>query len=135
MFGSRSDRTDGAQGVNRMAEQRSPGLRPLAPQPRPARSPLRRLYVQVLIAIAVCILLGHFYPSLGVKMKPFSDGFILLIRGRFSFTGRHAMNGGCLGSCAGPALQMESFSSILSFPEFASNHGGRVKRRTVQLIF
>jgi aerobic C4-dicarboxylate transport protein len=44
------------------------------------RSPLSRLYVQVLIAIAVGILLGHFYPSLGVEMKPLSDGFITLIR-------------------------------------------------------
>jgi aerobic C4-dicarboxylate transport protein len=44
------------------------------------RSPLRKLYVQVLIAIALGILLGHFYPSLGVDLKPLSDGFIMLIR-------------------------------------------------------
>src|SRR6516162_8548587 len=44
------------------------------------RSPLRQLYVQVLIAIALGILLGHFYPSLAVEMKPLSDGFISLIR-------------------------------------------------------
>ena len=44
------------------------------------RSPLRQLYVQVLIAIALGILLGHFYPSLAVEMKPLSDGFITLIR-------------------------------------------------------
>jgi aerobic C4-dicarboxylate transport protein len=44
------------------------------------RSPLRKLYVQVLIAIAVGILLGHFYPSLAVELKPLSDGFITLIR-------------------------------------------------------
>ena len=52
--------------------------------PRPGtathRSPLRKLYVQVLIAIGVGILLGHFYPSLGVEMKPISDGVITLIR-------------------------------------------------------
>ena len=47
---------------------------------RGRRSPLRQLYVQVLIAIGVGILLGHFYPSLGAKMKPLSDGFITLIR-------------------------------------------------------
>jgi len=41
---------------------------------------MRRLYVQVLIAIVVGILLGHFAPGIAVKMKPFSDGFILLIR-------------------------------------------------------
>lgn len=44
------------------------------------RSPLRKLYVQVLIAIGIGILLGHFYPSLAVDMKPLSDGFITLIR-------------------------------------------------------
>src|SRR6201981_477583 len=44
------------------------------------RSPLKKLYVQVLIAIAAGVLLGHFYPSLGVDMKPLSDGFITLIR-------------------------------------------------------
>src|SRR6516164_5922744 len=44
------------------------------------RSPLKKLYVQVLIAIGVGILLGHFYPSLAVEMKPVSDGFISLIR-------------------------------------------------------
>src|SRR5271167_3767342 len=44
------------------------------------RSPLKKLYVQVLIAIGVGILLGHFYPSLGVEMKPIGDGFITLIR-------------------------------------------------------
>jgi aerobic C4-dicarboxylate transport protein len=51
-----------------------------APGPTPRRPLLRRLYVQVLIAIAAGILLGHFYPGLGVKMKPFSDGFITLVR-------------------------------------------------------
>jgi aerobic C4-dicarboxylate transport protein len=44
------------------------------------RSPLKQLYVQVLIAIGAGILLGHFYPSLAVDMKPLSDGFITLIR-------------------------------------------------------
>jgi aerobic C4-dicarboxylate transport protein len=46
----------------------------------PHRSPFRKLYVQVLIAIGLGILLGHFYPSLGVDMKPLSDAFIMLIR-------------------------------------------------------
>jgi Na+/H+-dicarboxylate symporter len=44
------------------------------------RSPFGKLYVQVLIAIALGILLGAFYPSLGAEMKPISDGFIMLIR-------------------------------------------------------
>jgi len=52
--------------------------RPVAAAAR--RAPLKQLYVQVLIAIVLGILLGHFYPSLGVEMKPLSDGFITLIR-------------------------------------------------------
>ena len=51
-----------------------------AGRPATQRSPLRKLYVQVLIAIAVGILLGWFDPGLGARMKPLSDGFILLIR-------------------------------------------------------
>ncbi|MBV8131100.1 MAG: C4-dicarboxylate transporter DctA [Alphaproteobacteria bacterium] len=43
-------------------------------------SPLKKLYVQVLIAIALGIMLGAFYPSVGAEMKPISDGFITLIR-------------------------------------------------------
>ncbi len=38
------------------------------------------LYVQVLIAIAVGIVLGHFWPDLGKQMRPFGDGFVALIR-------------------------------------------------------
>ncbi|HXO92104.1 MAG TPA: cation:dicarboxylase symporter family transporter, partial [Stellaceae bacterium] len=34
----------------------------------------------MLIAIAAGILLGAFYPSLAVDMKPLSDAFITLIR-------------------------------------------------------
>ncbi|WP_244847746.1 dicarboxylate/amino acid:cation symporter [Caballeronia sp. SL2Y3] len=38
------------------------------------------LYVQVLVAIAIGIALGHFYPSLATDMKPLGDGFIKLIK-------------------------------------------------------
>ena len=38
------------------------------------------LYVQVLIAIAIGIALGHFFPKTGVAMKPLGDGFIQLIK-------------------------------------------------------
>ena len=38
------------------------------------------LYVQVLVAIVLGILLGIFYPKLGVDMKPLGDGFIKLIK-------------------------------------------------------
>jgi aerobic C4-dicarboxylate transport protein len=38
------------------------------------------LYVQVLFAIFVGILLGHFWPDTGVAMKPLGDAFIKLIK-------------------------------------------------------
>ena len=38
------------------------------------------LYIQVLFAIAIGILLGHFYPSIAITMKPLGDGFIKLIK-------------------------------------------------------
>jgi aerobic C4-dicarboxylate transport protein len=41
---------------------------------------LKLLYVQVLIAIVIGALLGHFAPDLGVALKPLGDGFIRLIR-------------------------------------------------------
>ncbi|HYD97140.1 MAG TPA: dicarboxylate/amino acid:cation symporter [Noviherbaspirillum sp.] len=40
----------------------------------------KSLYVQVLTAIVIGILLGHFYPSLGADMKPLGDAFIKLIK-------------------------------------------------------
>jgi L-cystine uptake protein TcyP (sodium:dicarboxylate symporter family) len=38
------------------------------------------LYIQVLMAIAIGVALGHFYPTLGTAMKPLGDGFIKLIK-------------------------------------------------------
>jgi len=38
------------------------------------------LYIQVLIAIAIGILIGHFWPDLGKALKPLGDGFIALIK-------------------------------------------------------
>lgn len=38
------------------------------------------LYVQVLVAIILGILLGHYYPSLATDMKPLGDGFIKLVK-------------------------------------------------------
>ncbi|MDM8355398.1 dicarboxylate/amino acid:cation symporter [Pandoraea communis] len=40
----------------------------------------RILYVQVLFAIVIGVLLGHFKPELAVQMKPFGDAFIKLIK-------------------------------------------------------
>ena len=38
------------------------------------------LYIQVLIAIALGIFIGHFYPNAGKALKPLGDGFIALIK-------------------------------------------------------
>jgi aerobic C4-dicarboxylate transport protein len=47
----------------------------------PARKPLyQSLYVQVLFAVTVGVLLGHFHPALGEQMKPLGDAFIKLIK-------------------------------------------------------
>ncbi len=45
-----------------------------------SRSLHRHLYVQVLAAIALGALLGHFFPSLGASLKPLGDGFIKLVK-------------------------------------------------------
>jgi aerobic C4-dicarboxylate transport protein len=45
------------------------------------RRPLyKSLYVQVLCAIVIGVLLGHFAPASGIAMKPLGDGFIKLIK-------------------------------------------------------
>jgi len=38
------------------------------------------LYFQVLTAVVIGVLLGHFYPEVGVDMKPFGDAFIKAIK-------------------------------------------------------
>ncbi len=46
-----------------------------------ARVPIyRSLYFQVLVAIGVGALLGHYAPATGASMKPLGDGFIKLIK-------------------------------------------------------
>jgi len=46
-----------------------------------SRKPLyAHLYFQVLTAIILGVLLGHFYPQIGEQMKPLGDGFIKLIK-------------------------------------------------------
>ncbi|KEY60456.1 dicarboxylate/amino acid:cation symporter [Serratia sp. DD3] len=40
----------------------------------------KSLYFQVLTAITLGVLLGHFYPDLGAQMKPLGDGFVKLIK-------------------------------------------------------
>ena len=46
-----------------------------------SKKPLyRSLYFQVIVAIVLGVLLGHFYPETGAAMKPLGDGFIKLIK-------------------------------------------------------
>jgi aerobic C4-dicarboxylate transport protein len=46
-----------------------------------ARKPLyKSLYAQVIVAIIIGVLLGHFFPETGTAMKPLGDGFIKLIK-------------------------------------------------------
>ena len=40
----------------------------------------RSLYIQVLIAIAIGVLLGHYAPETAVQLKPLGDGFIKLVK-------------------------------------------------------
>src|SRR6201991_5140110 len=52
-----------------------------APAQTSTRSPWYSiLYIQVLIAIALGVLVGHFYPGTGKALKPLGDGFIALIK-------------------------------------------------------
>lgn len=51
-------------------------------QPSPSRKTrwYKVLYIQVIIAIIIGVLLGHFFPSVGESMKPFGDAFIKLVK-------------------------------------------------------
>ena len=44
------------------------------------QSVFKSLYFQVLVAITIGVLLGHYYPDTGAAMKPLGDGFIKLIK-------------------------------------------------------
>ena len=49
-------------------------------EPRRPTPLYKQLYVQVLVAIAAGILLGHFYPEFGTQLKPLGDAFIKLVK-------------------------------------------------------
>ncbi|MEA2976206.1 MAG: aerobic C4-dicarboxylate transport protein [Alphaproteobacteria bacterium] len=53
---------------------------PTKSSPRAHRPWYTILYIQVLIAIAVGVFVGHFFPDLGKALKPLGDGFIALIK-------------------------------------------------------
>lgn len=50
------------------------------PEPPRSRQWYAHLYVQVLVAIVLGVLLGHFAPTSGEAMKPFGDIFIKLVK-------------------------------------------------------
>jgi aerobic C4-dicarboxylate transport protein len=50
---------------------------PAVPEHRPF---YRHLYVQVLAAIALGVVVGHFWPDVGESLKPLGDGFIKLVK-------------------------------------------------------
>lgn len=58
-----------------MAQSASIAASPAAP-----KKFYQSLYVQVLVAIAIGVALGHFYPSVGESMKPLGDAFIKMIK-------------------------------------------------------
>ena len=56
-------------------------VQPIETPAVPSRVPFyRHLYVQVLAAIVLGVLLGHFWPSVGEALKPLGDGFIKLVK-------------------------------------------------------
>ena len=40
----------------------------------------KSLYVQVIVAVVLGVLLGHFYPALAVQMQPLGDAFVKLVK-------------------------------------------------------
>jgi aerobic C4-dicarboxylate transport protein len=51
------------------------------PPPPPAKKPIwTHLYFQVLVAIGLGALIGHFWPSFGESLKPLGDAFIKLVK-------------------------------------------------------
>ena len=57
-----------------------PIVTPADSPPAPPRAWYRHLYVQVLVAIALGITIGHFFPTWGGALKPLGDGFIKLVK-------------------------------------------------------
>ena len=58
-----------------MLPSSAPSDQPLAPPPF-----YRQLYVQVLIAIALGVGIGHFFPATGVALQPLGEAFIKLVK-------------------------------------------------------
>jgi len=66
-----------------MTVKAAPGVSPPIPEPgaRPAKKPIwTHLYVQVIGAIVLGGLIGHFWPTFGESLKPLGDAFIKLVK-------------------------------------------------------
>jgi aerobic C4-dicarboxylate transport protein len=50
------------------------------PAPDQRRPWYRELYIQVLVAILLGILVGHFFPGFGKALRPLGDGFVRLVK-------------------------------------------------------
>jgi aerobic C4-dicarboxylate transport protein len=46
----------------------------------PRKKIYQSLYLQVIVAILIGIILGHYYPETGISLKPLGDGFIKLVK-------------------------------------------------------
>ena len=64
--------TNAPNAANSAAQIRTPAQKP--------RRFYQSLYLQVITAIVIGVLLGHFWPATGEAMKPLGDGFIKLIK-------------------------------------------------------
>jgi aerobic C4-dicarboxylate transport protein len=56
-----------------------PEVPPPARVTEPKKAFYKNLWIQVLVAIALALVLGHFYPAKAIAMKPLGDAFIRLI--------------------------------------------------------
>ena len=66
-----------------MAIKAAPGVSPVRPEPGApaAKKPVwSHLYVQVITAILLGGLIGHFWPAFGESLKPLGDAFIKLVK-------------------------------------------------------
>jgi len=79
----------------------------------------RVLYIQVLIAIALGVAIGHFFPGTGVALKPLGDGFIALIKMMIAATLQKIAEGWILLTQAGVRLEPDTFRTL---GEIAQDH-------------
>ena len=75
----------------------------------------RTLYAQVLGATVLGVIVGHFYPSFGVAMRPFGDAFIKLVRMVIAPVIFCTVVGGVAGASAPKTVGKAGLLAILYF--------------------